>query len=325
MSQASTNKPLAIVVPVWKADYLVPALDSLAAQTCGAFRVYVGDDASPDDIRGVCDRYTGRMEIVYHRFQTNLGGRDLVGQWERCIGLTTDEPWIWLFSDDDVADPACVEDLLRELPRHPGVELFHFDMREIDGSGNLRFETPSYPAVLTGTDFFRLRRDGRILSFATEFVFSREVYARHGGFVKFDLAWGTDLATWTLFAGRRGMATIGPSKVSWRRSAVNITPNGRDMALLVRKVAAEADYSGWTRRYFRDCGEGWTFRDELKMLLAQTRGSITAVPKSPLGRWIRLCRAIGKESPWPFATVVVAVLQLVGTAYRRVRKPKPFP
>ena len=39
----------------------------------------------------------------------NFGGHDLVAQWNRCIQLTQNEPWLWLFSDDDIMGPRCVE------------------------------------------------------------------------------------------------------------------------------------------------------------------------------------------------------------------------
>ena len=41
------------------------------------------------------------MNIVYSTFDTNLGGVDLAGHWDRCIALAK-EPVIWFFSDDDL-------------------------------------------------------------------------------------------------------------------------------------------------------------------------------------------------------------------------------
>ena len=38
-----------------------------------------------------------------------MGKKDLIAQWERCIQLSNDEPWIWVFSDDDIADSGCVD------------------------------------------------------------------------------------------------------------------------------------------------------------------------------------------------------------------------
>lgn len=52
MPSSETNK-LAIVMPAYKARFLRQALESIAQQTDKRFTVYVGDDASPDDIKEI--------------------------------------------------------------------------------------------------------------------------------------------------------------------------------------------------------------------------------------------------------------------------------
>ena len=106
---------LAIIIPAYKATFLSAALESIAAQICKDFTLYVGDDCSPEPIGDIVEQYRDRIELVYLRFNTNLGGKDLVAQWERCIAMSQDEPYIWLFSDDDVMEPSCVELLLKTI------------------------------------------------------------------------------------------------------------------------------------------------------------------------------------------------------------------
>lgn len=95
---------LAIVIPAYKSTFLAAALDSIAVQTCQDFTLYIGDDNRPNHLGAIVDRYRDRINLVYHRFDTNLGGKDLVAQWERCIDMSQGEEWIWLFSDDDVME-----------------------------------------------------------------------------------------------------------------------------------------------------------------------------------------------------------------------------
>ena len=99
---------LAIIIPAYKATFLPAALDSIAMQTCKDFTLYVGDDCSPEPIGSIVEQYRDKIDLVYQRFDTNLGSKDLVAQWERCIAMSRDEPYIWLFSDDDVMEPNCV-------------------------------------------------------------------------------------------------------------------------------------------------------------------------------------------------------------------------
>ena len=77
--------------------------------------MYIGDDCSPGNLYSIVEKYENRIPIVYKHFDENLGGKDLVAQWERCIDLVGDEEWIWLFSDDDIMDPTCVENFYRYI------------------------------------------------------------------------------------------------------------------------------------------------------------------------------------------------------------------
>ena len=84
---------MAIIIPAYKASFLRQTLESVAAQTCRDFRVYIGDDKSPEDLQTIVRAYADKMPIVYRRFDENLGGTDLVAHWERCIRLS-DEPLV---------------------------------------------------------------------------------------------------------------------------------------------------------------------------------------------------------------------------------------
>lgn len=89
------KETLAIIIPAYKPDFLESALSSVAAQTCHDFTVYVCDDASPYDIRSIVNGFASSIDIQYTRFEDNLGGTDLVGQWNRCLASAQDEEWTW--------------------------------------------------------------------------------------------------------------------------------------------------------------------------------------------------------------------------------------
>lgn len=91
------KRKIAIVIPAYKIDFFDSVLKSLANQTNKNFTIYVGIDASKSDFESIIDRYSNSLDIVFKRFEENLGGKDLVAQWTRCIELTHGEPWIWLF------------------------------------------------------------------------------------------------------------------------------------------------------------------------------------------------------------------------------------
>jgi len=245
---------LAVIVPAWKPDFLAGVLESFRAQTCQDFHLYIGDDGSPYDLEPVARPYLASGNISYHRFENNLGGKDLVGQWERCIALTQEEPWIWMFSDDDLCSPECVEALLGEVDRQPDADLFHFPIQTIDAQGNPKGDRQAI-SLTSATDYFERRILDGYQSFVVEYVFSRRAYLREGGFERFDLAWGSDDATWIKFARQRPPTLVLGTTVFWRASALNISPRiTADVA--TRKIEARLAFHAWLRQI----PELWTGR-----------------------------------------------------------------
>lgn len=241
---------LAIVIPAYKVDFLEATLASIANQTCKDFVLYVGDDSSPYDIASIVDKYRSSIDIVYHRFENNLGGTDLVAQWERCIALTQGEKWIWLFSDDDIIGPDCVERFYSEVSGNNGqYDVYHFNVNVIDSSGHEVRKAKRFPDVINSEELYRQKESARIDSFVVEYIFSLQAFNEIGGFVKFDMAWGSDTATWMMLGGKKGIKTISGAVVGWRQSECNITPDVSN-AMVQRKLSLEIDYLKWAASYF---------------------------------------------------------------------------
>ncbi len=175
-----------------------------------------------------------------------------MAQWERCIAMSREEPYIWLFSDDDVMEPNCVEELLRQIEKTEGYyDVYHFNVDIINERGAFKKRKQDYPAVLPAYRFYRGKNSGRFSAFVVENVFSREVYEQMGGFMKYDLAWGSDVASWIVFSGRKGMCTVPHARVCWRQSSQNITPDYSPQ-IAERKLRAQIALLNWAYRYFAE-------------------------------------------------------------------------
>lgn len=215
-------KKLAIVIPVYKSTYLEQTIESISAQTSKEFTLYIGDDCSPYDIKSIVNKYVGRIDLHYTCFDTNLGGKDLVAQWERCIDLTQGEPWIWLFGDDDLMLPNCVETVLKAIDSNTDENLYRFDVNVIDSNNNI-LRKVNFSSKLSCEDFYKNHINGKICSFVVEFIFNRKHFLAKGRFQNFDLAWGTDVATWLKLSREKGILTLPEGNVLWRASGENIT------------------------------------------------------------------------------------------------------
>ena len=260
---------IAIVIPAYKPDFLDATLRSIANQQPGAFRVYIGDDASPADLQRICQPYASQFDLRFTRFDANLGQQSLVAHWNRCVRLSS-EPWVWLFSDDDIMEPGCI-DRIREAIRAEGdqFDLFHLNVTAIDAHGAVLRQEPQFPPVLAAAQFAAARLRFELASYAPDYVFSRAAFDRIGGYVPFPLAWCSDDATWISLAGERGIRTLNGPKVCWRLSGLNITSHSP--ALVSRKIDAMLAYLLWLDAHFRNKSSDEQDSDA-NVLMANTPG-----------------------------------------------------
>ena len=238
----------------YKGRFLKETLDSIAVQAHkDEFVLYIGDDASPERLDKIVESYQNKVNLVYHRFSENMGGKDLVAHWERCIQLSA-EPFIWLFSDDDLMPADGVERVMEALsrPHHQRGYFFRFPLAVIDGE-NKRIRA-NRPLEEGSVSCYRLLLDklqGKIDSAAVEYVFSREIWQSAGGFVHFPMAWCSDDATWAAFARHAGGVISLPGQpVCWRNvEGANISNSaGHDKD----KLHATILFLRWMRNMFSD-------------------------------------------------------------------------
>lgn len=242
-------KKLAIVIPAYKPDFLRQALDSISAQTSRDFALYVYDDASPYDIKAIVGEYDSVLDISYTRFDSNVGSISLVSNWNRCIEQVREE-WVWLFSDDDIMEPGCVEAFLAtDVDKF---DVIHFDMDIIDSEGSVIRKCPPYPDILSAAEFYRLLYSHHIDARMPEFVFRTEKLKKNG-FVSFDLAWRSDNATVMQNALGSGILTIhgNEAKVRWRASSSNISSIDYNRE---RKNDATVCFFNWVYDFFKANG-----------------------------------------------------------------------
>lgn len=236
---------LAIIIPAYKANFLAAALDSIAEQTCQEFTLYIGDDCSPYDLECIVNQYKNKINLVYKRFNTNLGGTDLVAQWERCVDMNQGEKWLWLFSDDDIMEKNCVEEFYNTIQKEPKAGLVHFNVSGLFGEDEREKVFPLFQDYINTKDFVDEKLKGNLVSFVVEFVVRRDVFYDSNRFEKFDLAWGSDFVSWIKFSKRAdGIFTCKNAKVKWRSSGENISTDDRN-EIVVRKLKAFIEFMYW--------------------------------------------------------------------------------
>ena len=76
------------VLPAYKANYLRESIDSILGQTYTDFELIIVNDASPEDVDSIVNSYNDKR-IQYYRNEDNIGGKDLVAQWNYSISYAT--------------------------------------------------------------------------------------------------------------------------------------------------------------------------------------------------------------------------------------------
>ena len=227
---------LAIVIPYFKRTFFEVTLESLANQTDKRFKVYIGDDASPENPTDLLEKYKGKFDFVYHRFDDNLGSISLTQQWERCIALSGEEEWIMILGDDDVLGENVVEEFYSNLPeiKNKEINVVRFATQKIDKDGVGFSEIYTHPKLESSVDFlFRKTR-----SSLSEYLF-RKSKVIEIGFKNFYLGWFSDVLAVLEFSNFNEVYTINNESVYVRVSALSISGNQNNLKL---KAKAKFDF-----------------------------------------------------------------------------------
>lgn len=217
---------LAIIIPYYKLIFFEETLASLAAQTDKRFKVYIGDDASPEDCSGLLEKYKGEFDFEYYRFQENQGSISLIKQWERCIALSGDEDWMMILGDDDYLESNVVESFYKHFENFQNkTNLVRFASKIFRQESNVFSETYAHPIWEKASDSYFRKFQFLTMSSLSEYIFKRESYAEFK-FKDFPLAWYSDDMAWLEFSDNQKIYTINEAVVVFRFSNYNISGKG---------------------------------------------------------------------------------------------------
>lgn len=226
---------LAFIIPYYKLTFFEATLQSLAYQTDKRFKVYIGDDASPESPAFLLEKYKDQIEFIYTRFETNLGGISLVQHWNRCIAMCKDSDWIMILGDDDVLGENCVSGFYENSDMINGTyNVVRFASCKIDESGKRTSKVFQNPFIESSIDFFFRERRSSL----SEYVFNKEKILA-AGLKDFPLAWCTDILAVLEVSDFENVYSINDSIVYIRISELSVSGNKNNMKL---KTRASVDF-----------------------------------------------------------------------------------
>lgn len=217
----SDTEMLAIVIPFYKAKFFDATLKSLSAQTDKRFKIYIGDDGSPDDITKMLDNYREHFCFEYKRFEENLGKKALPRQWERCVKMTAGEEWIVLLGDDDVLGDGVVAAFYKNISlKANAINSIRYASCTIDENGVQTSKIFFNPTIESAIDFFFKKQRSSLSEYVFKVSKINEV-----GFKNFELGWCSDILAVLEFSDFGAVYSINEALVNVRISSQSISGN----------------------------------------------------------------------------------------------------
>ena len=207
------------VLPAYKSEYLQVAIDSILQQTYIDFELIIVDDASPYHLESIVNQYNDNR-IVFHRNENNIGGKNLVSNWNKCIKYAKGE-YVILASDDDIYSPFFLQQVDERIKDYPDVDIIRSRVNRIDSDGIITDIEQIYKPFMPFSEFVFYWSKG-IINCIANYAFKRTALLEAGGFVDMPCAWYSDDIT-IVNMSFNGIATTDDALFYFRTSDKSIS------------------------------------------------------------------------------------------------------
>ena len=207
------------VLPAYKSEYLQVAIDSILQQTYIDFELIIVDDASPYHLESIVNQYNDNR-IVFHRNENNIGGKNLVSNWNKCIKYAKGE-YVILASDDDIYSPFFLQQVDERIKDYPNVDIIRSRVNRIDSDGIITDIEQIYKPFMPFSEFVFYWSKG-IINCIANYAFKRTALLEAGGFVDMPCAWYSDDIT-IVNMSFNGIATTDDALFYFRTSDKSIS------------------------------------------------------------------------------------------------------
>ncbi len=218
---------LTIIIPYYKISFFKETLQSLERQTCKNFKLFIGNDASPENPENLIKETLKTTAFNYKEYTENFGFQNLVKQWERCIQDCGITEWFQILGDDDVISENFVKEFYNniEVIDSERSNVIKYSQRWIDESGKPFKEYSVQPKLLSALENWKEKYIKGQRSSLSEHIFRKSAYEKVK-FRHFPLAWGTDDLAVFEISGTAPVYFISDAKVEVRISSQSISGSG---------------------------------------------------------------------------------------------------
>lgn len=241
------NTAFSFVMPAYKKRFLYKAIDSILNQSYKNFELIIVNDSSPENLQEIVNQFQD-TRIKYEINKSNIGGHDLVANWNHCIHYAKNE-YIILATDDDIFEKDFLSKAESLISKYPIVNIIRSGVKKIDKNEIvLDYEFP-LKEYMTDREFTLFYAKGGTISCISNYIFRKDALQMNGGFVSFPQAHYSDDAT--VFAlSYNGIACIPSNEMCFRVSDINLS-NRSDFHLVKEQLKATEQYMGWFLKHIK--------------------------------------------------------------------------
>lgn len=237
----SESVSFSFIMPAYKAKFLHLSIESILMQSYRNFELIIVDDASPENLKKIVDQFSDNR-IIYKCNERNIGGTDLVSNWNHCIQLAKFD-YIILATDDDTFEPDFLTEAIKLIKKYPNVNLIRSGVKKIGENGQvLDIEFP-LKEFMTSREFTLCWAKGYTISCVSNYIFKRKTLFERNGFISFPHAHFSDDAT-AFAMSDLGIACIPKNCMNFRVSNINLSNQG-DYKVAIQQIKATDLFMSW--------------------------------------------------------------------------------
>ncbi len=238
------------VMPAYKGKFLSKAVNSILKQEYNNFELIIVNDASPENLEDIIKEFQDER-IQYTENSQNIGGNDLVKNWNSCVSLAQND-YIILATDDDIFEKDFLSNAVQLIDKYPEVDLIRSGVKKIDNHDIIiDFEFP-LKELMTAKEFLLYYAKGGTISCVSNYIIKKTSLKSHGGFISFPRAHYSDDAT-ALALSKNGVACMQTNSFKFRVSDINLS-NRNDFAIVKEQLLATELYMGWYLNHIKEIG-----------------------------------------------------------------------
>lgn len=235
------------ILPAYKSKYLKSSINSILNQSYTDFELIIVNDASPEDIDSIINSYTDKR-IQYHKNERNIGGEDLVKQWNHCLSFAKGE-FIILATDDDEYTSDYLEKMNILVEKYPFVSAFRPRITYISENNSLSNIECFMPEFSTRNLFLYFFFKRYVFTGIGFWIFRRTKLLEIGGYQSMPAAWFADDVT-TMALSEAGVVMSNEVLFKFRIHDQSISDQHNNENLLNKKLHAHSEFEMYYKSYF---------------------------------------------------------------------------